>query len=68
MRKTKKLRDSEVEKHVKAVTQQMKQLQNELCVLQPLLEKLDQQQKEELSNTFNIQGNALVKSLLNLTS
>ncbi|WP_307406749.1 MerR family transcriptional regulator [Neobacillus ginsengisoli] len=68
IRKTKKLRDSEVEKHVKAVTQQMKQLQNELCVLQLLLEKLDQQQKEEFSTTFNIQGNALMKSLLNLTS
>ncbi|MCM2533780.1 MerR family transcriptional regulator [Neobacillus pocheonensis] len=68
MRKAKKILDSEVENHVQAVTQQMKQLQNELSALEPLLAKIDLLQKEMLASNFNKHRNALVKSLLNLTS
>lgn len=68
MKKAKKIRDSEVEEQISLVTQQMKQLRNDLSVLMPLIETLDDQQKENCSNTLHLQGKALMKSLLNLTS
>lgn len=68
MKKAKKIRDSEVEEQISAVTQQMKQLREDLSVLLPLIQTLDEQQKEKCSNTLNRQGTALMKSLLNLTS
>jgi MerR family transcriptional regulator, copper efflux regulator len=68
MREAKNIRDSEVEQHISAVTQQMKQLDTDLSVLISLIETLDEQQKEKLSNKLTLQGSALMKSLLNLTS
>ncbi|WP_256237047.1 MerR family transcriptional regulator [Bacillus sp. EB600] len=68
LKKAKKIRDSEVEEQISVVTQQMKQLYNDLSVLLPLIQALDEQQKEKCSNTLTLQGTALMKSLLNLTS
>jgi MerR family copper efflux transcriptional regulator len=68
MRKAKNIRESEVEKHVSAVTQQMKQLNSDLFDLIPLLEKLDEQQKEKLINNLSLLKTALMTSLLNVTS
>ncbi|WP_312472366.1 MerR family transcriptional regulator [Neobacillus sp.] len=68
IRKAKNIRDSEVDKHVKAVTQQMQQLHHDLLDLIPILEKLDEQQKEKLTNNLSLLRTALMKSLLNITS
>ncbi|MFJ7727993.1 MerR family transcriptional regulator [Neobacillus sp. NPDC097160] len=68
MRKAKDIRESEVEKHVSAVTQQMKQLHSDLFDLQSILEKMDEQQKEKLTNNLSLLKTALMKSLLNVTS
>ncbi|NHM31801.1 MerR family transcriptional regulator [Bacillus sp. C11] len=67
IKRAKKIRESEVEKHISAVSQQMKQLHEDLSVLLPLIEKMDQQLKEDFEKTINLQGTALIKSLLNLT-
>jgi DNA-binding transcriptional MerR regulator len=68
MKKARNIRDSEVEQHISVVTQQMKQLDTDLSVLISLIETLDEQQKEKLANKLTLQGTALMKSLLNLTS
>jgi MerR family transcriptional regulator, copper efflux regulator len=68
MKKAKNIRGSEVEQHISVVTQQMKQLDTDLSVLISLIETLDEQQKEKLANKLTLQGSALMKSLLNLTS
>ncbi|HJV30580.1 MAG TPA: MerR family transcriptional regulator [Bacillales bacterium] len=68
MKKAKNIRDSEVEQHVGVVTQQMKQLENDLAVLISLIETLDEQQKKKLANKLTLPGTALMNSLLNLTS
>ena len=68
LKKAKKIRDSEVEEQICAVTQQMKQLHDDLSVLLPLIEELDEQQKEKCSSTLYLQGHVLMKSLLNVTS
>jgi MerR family transcriptional regulator, copper efflux regulator len=68
MKKDKNIREAEVEKHVMAVTQQMKQLQNDLFDLIPILENLDEQQKEKFSNNLSLLRTFLKKSLLNVTS
>jgi MerR family transcriptional regulator, copper efflux regulator len=68
MKKAKNIRDSEVEQHISVVTQQMKQLENDLTVISSLIETLDEQQKNNLANKLTLPGTALMKSLLNLTS
>lgn len=68
MRKAKNIRESEVEKHVSAVTQQMKQLHSDLFDLIPILERLDDQQKEVFTRNLSLLRTALMKSLLNVTS
>jgi MerR family transcriptional regulator, copper efflux regulator len=67
-KKDKTIRDSEVEKHINAVTQQMQQLQNDLFDLIPIVEKLDDHQKEKLTSNLLMLKSALTKSLLNETS
>ncbi|NWQ41138.1 MerR family transcriptional regulator [Bacillus sp. EB106-08-02-XG196] len=67
-KKEKKIRDSEVEKHVDAVTQQMQQLQNDLVDLIPVVEKLDDLQKEKFTTNLMLLKSVLMKSLLNVTS
>ncbi|MED1470312.1 MerR family transcriptional regulator [Bacillus salipaludis] len=66
--KKEKIIDSEVEKYVKSVTQQMKQLHNDLFDLLPLLEKLDDGQREKLTNHLSLLRTTLLKSLLNVTN
>jgi MerR family transcriptional regulator, copper efflux regulator len=68
IKKSKQIRESEVEKHVSDVTNQMKQLQNELAAILPIIEKLDGPQKEDLANQLSREGSALMQSLLVLTS
>lgn len=68
MKKDKTIRDSEVEKHVNAVTQQMQQLQNDLFELIPIVEKLDDLQKEKLTSNLLMLKSVLSISLLNVTS
>jgi len=68
MKKDKTIRDSEVEKHVNAVTQQIQQLQNDLFDLIPIVEKLDDHQKEKLTSNLLMLKSVLSNSLLNVTS
>jgi len=68
MRKAKNIRDSEVDRHVSAVTQQMKQLHSDLFDLIPVLENLDEYQKEKLMNNLSLLRNALKTSLMKVTS
>lgn len=68
MKKDRKIRESEVEKHVDAVTQQMQQLQNDLVDLIPVVEKLDDLQKEKFTTNLMLLKSVLMKSLLNVTS
>ncbi|MGG3560221.1 MerR family transcriptional regulator [Neobacillus rhizosphaerae] len=68
MRKAKNIRESEVDRHVSAVTQQMKQLHNDLFDLIPVLERLDEHQKEKLMNNLSLLRNALKTSLIKVTS
>jgi MerR family copper efflux transcriptional regulator len=65
MKKTKKFRESQVEEHVEAVNQQIKQLQGDLFDLLPLLEHLDVQQKEKVLKNLSLLKSVLTKSLLN---
>ncbi|MEH7436267.1 MerR family transcriptional regulator [Neobacillus drentensis] len=68
MRKAKNIRESEVDRHVSAVTQQMKQLHSDLFDLIPVLENLDEHQKEKLLNNLSLLRNALKTSLMKVTS
>ncbi|MDZ5470147.1 hypothetical protein SM124_00155 [Bacillus sp. 31A1R] len=60
--------DCEVEKHIQSLTQQMKQLNNDISLLLPLIESLDGEQAENLSNKLSDESELLLKSLLSLTS
>ncbi|MDF2790889.1 MAG: MerR family transcriptional regulator [Neobacillus sp.] len=68
MKKDKTIRDSEVEKHVNAIAQQIQQLQNDLFDLIPIVEKLDDHQKEKLTSNLLMLKSVLSNSLLNVTS
>nr|WP_307311581.1 MerR family transcriptional regulator [Neobacillus niacini] len=68
MKKDKTIRDSEVEKHVNAVTQQMHQLQNDLYDLTSFIEKLDDMQKEKFATNLMMLKSVLKESLLRITS
>lgn len=58
----------DVERQINAVTQQIKQLHNEITVLLPLINRLDEDQKDDLSKRLNTEGTTLIKSLVSLTS
>lgn len=64
MKKAEKFQDSLVEEHVKAVNQQMKQLHNDLFSLLPVIEDLNEQQKEKFSKNLSLLNTVLTKSLL----
>jgi MerR family transcriptional regulator, copper efflux regulator len=64
MKKEKTIRESEVEKHVNTVTNQMQQLQNDLFDLIPILEKLDDLQKEKFTTNLMMLNSVLTKTLL----
>ncbi|WP_284037415.1 MerR family transcriptional regulator [Neobacillus sp. 114] len=59
---------SEVEKHVCTLTQQMLKLHNDLFDIIPFIEKLDEKQKETLTNNLSLLRTALLKSLLKVSS
>jgi MerR family transcriptional regulator, copper efflux regulator len=67
-KKEKTIRDSEVEKHVDELIQQMQQLQNDLFDLTPFVEKLDDLQKEKFTTNLMMLKSILMNSLLNETS
>ncbi|MFB6465197.1 MerR family transcriptional regulator [Cytobacillus sp. Hz8] len=64
LKKASNLHKGQMEKQIRTVTQQMKQLENDISVLVPILEKLDDEQKQKLSS----EGAALLKSLLKISS
>ncbi|WP_075981560.1 MerR family transcriptional regulator [Bacillus massilinigeriensis] len=68
MKKSSNLHNGEMEKQINAVTQQMKQLENDISYLVPLLEKLDDEQKKCLSQKLSSEGAALIKSLMKISS
>ena len=62
IKKQQELQEGELEKHIQLVTQQMKQLANDLNVLLPLLNNLDERQAQLL----NTESEMLKKSLSKL--
>lgn len=68
MKKASNLHKGEMEKQINTVTQQMKQLETDISVLIPLLEKLDDEQKKYLSQKLSAEGAALMKSLMKISS
>jgi len=66
MKKAKKIQDSEVEEHVKAVNQQIKQLRSDLFDLLPILENLNEQQKEKFTSNLSLLKTVLSNSLLKI--
>lgn len=67
MKKAKSIRESEVEEHFKAVTKQMKQLRSDLFDLLPMLENLNDQQKENFLNNLSLLKKVLTESLLEIS-
>jgi len=68
MRKAKMIHASEVDEHITLISQQMKQLHSDLFDLIPILDNLDEQQKEQLTNNLSLLRSTLMKSLLKVTS
>lgn len=68
MRTKKEIRTREIEQQLAAVTLQMKQLQNEISVLMPLINNLDEEHKDGLSRKLTVESSALLHSLSSLTS
>ena len=62
---TNELQITDVEKQMETVTNQIKQLKNDLSDLLPIIK---QYQKDPLSKKLNEEGTALIKSLLKITS
>lgn len=67
IKKQKDVHEGELQKHIQSVTQQMKQLQNDLNVLIPLIENLDDNQARNYSKLLNTEGEVLLRSLSGLT-
>ncbi|UAC48938.1 MerR family transcriptional regulator [Bacillus aquiflavi] len=68
IKKSREIKETEVEKQIYALAQQMKQLQDELSDLLPLIEKLDDKPKEALAKKLTNERSALLQSLLVITS
>lgn len=68
IKKQREIQEGELKRHIQSVTQQMKQLQNDLNVLIPLIENLDDRKAESYSKQLNTEGEVLIKSLSGLTS
>lgn len=66
MKKAKNIRGSEVEEHVKAVNQQIKQLGSDLFDLLPILDNLNEQQKEKFTNNLSMLKTVLTNPLLKI--
>ena len=59
------LKDRDVEKQVETITNQIKQLTNDLSVLLPIIR---QYKLDPMSKKLNEEGTALIESLLRITS
>jgi DNA-binding transcriptional MerR regulator len=57
-----------VEKHVEQITSIMQHLKEEINVMEPILQKLNHQQKEMLRNKLSSEGVTLAQTLLLLFS
>lgn len=57
-----------VEKHVEQIASIMQHLKEEINVMEPILQKLNQQQKEMLVNRLSTEGRTLAQALLLLFS
>lgn len=57
-----------VEKHVEQIASIMQHLKEEINVMEPILQKLNQQQKEILVNRLSSEGRTLAQALLLLFS
>jgi len=68
IKKAVEIRESEVEDQAYSVAQQMKQLQDDLTALLPLIRKLDSQKRDLVSRNLNEECSALLQSLKELTS
>ena len=68
MNKSKELGSSEIEKQICEVSKQIHQLCNDLSVILPLIERLEDQEKQALSKRLTTESSVLMKSLLSLTS
>lgn len=65
IKKSKVLHEEEVEKHIQSVIQEIKQLQNDVAALKPIIENLDSQRANKLSKLLNTESEVLINSLLN---
>lgn len=68
MKTKREIQTGEVEKHINAVTLQMKQLQQEIAVLMPLINTMNEEQKDGFSSRLTAESTALLRSLSGLTS
>ncbi|MBX9971806.1 MerR family transcriptional regulator [Cytobacillus firmus] len=68
MKTKREIQTGEVEKHINAVTLQIKQLHQEIAVLMPLINTLDDEQKDGFSKKLTIESTALLRSLSDLSS
>ncbi|AND38805.1 MerR family transcriptional regulator [Cytobacillus oceanisediminis 2691] len=68
MKTKREIQTGEVEKHINAVTLQIKQLHQEIAVLMPLINTLDDEQKHGFSKKLTTESTALLRSLSDLTS
>ncbi|MCQ6273375.1 MerR family transcriptional regulator [Bacillus sp. V3B] len=59
------LKDRDVEKQMETITNQIKQLKNDLSVLLPVI---SQHKQDSMSKKLNEEGTALIESLLRITS
>jgi MerR family transcriptional regulator, copper efflux regulator len=57
-----------VEKHVEQIASIMQHLKEEINVMEPILQKLNHQQKEMLVNRLSTEGRTLAQALLLLFS
>lgn len=62
------LKHSEVEKHIGEVTKHIQLLRTEITAILPLIQQLEEQQKNDLSKRLTMESSALMQSLLSLTS
>lgn len=67
MKKLEEVQEGEIQKHIQSITQQMKQLQNDLDVLVPLFENLDDTLAESYSKLLNSESKVLIRALSGLT-
>lgn len=67
MKTKREIQTGEVEKHINAVTLQMKQLQQEIAVLMPLINTMNEEQKDGFSRKLTAESTALLRFLSGLT-